>query len=112
MQRQDHASICSTAISNTAPLSAMQTAGDVLNPSAPSWVGTASLAPASSTKVALQTAMAVVNDKKERRARVLLDCGSQKSFIAAKAVEDLGLVPSRRENLGIKCLGGTKLSML
>ena len=72
----------------------MQTAGEELNPNAASWVGSASLAPSSSTKVALQTAMAVVNDREERRARVLFDCGSQRSLITAKAVADLGLVPS------------------
>ena len=104
-QGRHHASICSANTNQTAPFSTVQTAGEVLNPNAASWVGSASLAPSSSTKVALQTAMAVVNDKKERRARVLFDCGSQRSFITAKAVEDLGLVPSRRENLGIKVFG-------
>jgi len=39
---------------------------------------------------------------------VLFDTGSQKSFITAKAVENLALRPVRREGLGIKAFGSRK----
>ena len=46
-----HASICSANTNHTTPFSTKQTAGEVLNSNAASWVGTASLAPSSSTKI-------------------------------------------------------------
>ena len=73
-----------------------------LNHSATSWVGSAD---SSEGKVALQTALAVSNGKKESRVRVLFDTGSHKSFITAEAVCKLGLRPVRREELGIKVFG-------
>ena len=73
-----------------------------MNPSAPSWVGNTD---SSEGKVALQTALAVVNGKKESRVRVLFDTGSHKSFITSEAVGKLGLKPVRREELGIKVFG-------
>ena len=76
--------------------------GTLLNPSAPSWVGNTD---SSEGKVALQTALAVVNGKKESRVRVLFDTGSHKSFITSEAVGKLGLKPVRREELGIKVFG-------
>ena len=74
-----------------------------LNPSATSWVGSTD---SSEGKVALQTALAVINGKKECKVRVLFDTGSHKSFITAEAVGKLGLRPVRRQELGIKVFGG------
>ena len=73
----------------------------VLNPAASSWTGSIQ----SEGEVALQTALAVVNDKKERRVRVLFDSGSQKSFITARAVRELELETVRREKLCIRSFG-------
>jgi len=56
-------------------------------------------------KVALQTALAVINVRKDCRVRVLFDSGSQKSFIITKAVGNLYIRPVRNDRLGIKCFG-------
>ena len=72
-----------------------------LSANAPAWVGSM----CSGDSVALQTALAKVNDKKGCNVRVLFDSGSHRSFISAKAVENLGLRPVRRENLSIKAFG-------
>ena len=72
-----------------------------LNPNATTWVGSLH----SGNSVALQTALANVDDKKEMKVRVLFDSGSHRSFITAKAVKDLGLRPVRKENLVIKAFG-------
>ena len=89
-------------IGESKPFPAAQATGTSLNPNVALWVGNASSAPYSSNKVALQTAIAVVNGRGERKVRVLFDCGSQRSFITAKAVSDLGLVPARMESLGVR----------
>eukprot|EP00795_Rhopilema_esculentum_P017366 gene17366-biopygen6317 len=75
-----------------------------LDPNATSWVGNTA---GSGEKVALQTALANVNARKECRVRVLFDNGSQKTFITAEAVAKLGLEPIRVERLGIKAFGKT-----
>ena len=97
-----HVSICSSIPvkpkNKDAPIS---TPESTLSPSAPAWVGSM----CSGDSVALQTALANVNDKKECKVRVLFDSGSHRSFISAKAVENLGLRPVRRENLSIKAFG-------
>ena len=72
-----------------------------LSPNAPALVGSM----CSGDSVALQTALAKVNDYKVCNVRVLFDYGSHRSFISAKAVENLGLRPVRRENLSIKAFG-------
>ena len=74
-----------------------------LDPNANVWVGNTG----SEGNVALQTALAKVDAKKEGNVtvRVLFDAGSQKSFITAKAVGRLGLRPVRKEKLGIKAFG-------
>ena len=72
-----------------------------LSPNAPAWAGSM----CSGDSVALQTALAKVNDKKGCNVRVLFDSGSHRSSISAKAVENLGLRPVRRENLSIKAFG-------
>ena len=59
----------------------------------------------SGDRVALQTALAKVNAKKESRVRVLFDTGSYKSFISAKAVSKLDLRPVRSERLRILPFG-------
>ena len=75
-----------------------------LNPHASTWVGSTG----SEGGVALQTALAVVDHKKESRVRVLFDTGSQKSFITERAVCKHGLRPVRKEELGIKAFGSTE----
>ena len=72
-----------------------------LSPSAPAWVGST----CSGSEVALQTALAKVDDKNERNVRVLFDSGSHRSFVTARAVETFGLRPVRKENLAIKAFG-------
>eukprot|EP00794_Sanderia_malayensis_P005793 gene5793-biopygen4704 len=56
----------------------------------------------SGERVAPQTALAMVDGKRECVVRVLFDTGSQKSFIMAKAASRPGLRPERSEELTIK----------
>ena len=97
-----HVSICgsvpSKQESKDAPISEI---ANKLSPSAPAWVGSL----CSGDSVALQTAIANVNDKREGSVRVLFDSGSHRSFISAKTVAELGLKKVRRERLGIKAFG-------
>eukprot|EP00794_Sanderia_malayensis_P018333 gene18333-biopygen12280 len=72
-----------------------------LDVSASPWVGNTG----SGERVALQTALAMVDGKRECVVRVLFDTGSQKSFITAKAASRLGLRPERSEELTIKTFG-------
>ena len=58
--------------------------------------------------MALQTALAKVDCKKESKVRVLYDSGSQKTFISAKAVDRLTLRPLREQSLGIKTFGNSE----
>ena len=75
-----------------------------LDPNAASRVGSTT----SGSKVALQTALAFIDDKRERKVRVLFDSGSQKSFVTSEAVCMLGLNVVRKENLGIRAFGGNE----
>ena len=75
-----------------------------LDPQAASWVGNTG----SEVRVALQTALAVVDGKRDRMVRVLFDTGSHKTFITSKAVGKLELKPVRKERLGIKAFGSTE----
>ena len=59
-------------------------------------------------RVALQTALAVVNGKREEKVRVLFDTGSHRSFITVKAPSNLRLRPVRKEQVGIKAFGRDK----
>ena len=79
-----------------------------LDPAAPAWVGKTG---SSEGRVALQTALAVVNGKSENRVRVLFDTGSHKSFITAKAVGKLGLRPVRKQCLGIRAFGSKETNV-
>ena len=102
-----HISICSAGSHGDAPSSINREAQPkgkepTLNPQATSWVGNSV---SSGEKVALQTALARVNGKKGCKVGVLFDSGSQRSFISARAVSSLGLVPVRKEPLGIKTFG-------
>eukprot|EP00794_Sanderia_malayensis_P019302 gene19302-biopygen16181 len=72
-----------------------------LDASTSAWVGNTG----SGERVALQTALAMVDGKRECVVRVLFDTGSQKSFITAKAASRLGLRPERSEELTIKSFG-------
>ena len=75
-----------------------------LDPNANSWTGNVT----SGSNVALQTALAFVDEKKEEKVRVLFDSGSQKSFVTAKTVSKLGLNYVRKENLGIRAFGSNE----
>ena len=92
-----HFSICSSFAQDKEA----QPKSSNLNPNASAYVGNTG----SGRSVALQTALAKVNDKKEGNVRVLFDSGSHKSFVTAKAVGRLGLRPVRKERLGIKAFG-------
>ena len=70
-KRKHHCAICPTFV----PLKESQpkpTTPTVLDPTASSWVGNTG----SEGRVALQTALAVVDGKRENRVRVLFDTGS------------------------------------
>ena len=79
-----------------------------LNVHTTSWVGNTA---GSGVQVALQTALACVDSEKEKKVRVLVDSGSQKTFISAMAVNRLGLEPERSEELGIKTFGSREPDM-
>ena len=51
--------------------------------------------------MALQTALARVEGKEKSKVRVLYDSGSQKTFISAKVVNKLVLMPLKEEMLAI-----------
>ena len=95
-----HISICSSFPHRDNSKDAQPNAS-TLDPNASAYVGNTG----SERSVALQTALAKVNDKEEGKVRVLFDSGSQKSFITVKAVKRLGLQAVRRERLGIKAFG-------
>ena len=105
-----HISICVAHIPDAKELQPQQSqqqdamrspSTSLLNANAPSWVGST----VSGERMALQTALAKVNAKKESKVRVLFDTGSHRSFISAKVVSKLGLRPVRSEHLGIKPFG-------
>ena len=63
----------------------------------------------SKTSVLLQTATAIVSDNKERKnvtIRVLMDSGSQKTYISERIVKHLNLKPIGREKMVVKTFGG------
>ena len=73
----------------------------LLDPNTTFWVGNTT----SGSKLALLTALANIDEKKEGKVRVLFDPRSQKSFVAAKVVSELGLNSVRKESLGIRAFG-------
>ena len=102
--KNHHVAICSNLGQDKEPSRNVAAPSAPLNPYASTWVGSTG----SEGGVALQTALAVVDDKKESRVRVLFDTGSQKSFITERAVRKHGLRPVRKEELGIKAFGSTE----
>ena len=58
-----------------------------------------------STRVALQTAQALVLGKNNVRVRVLFDTASNKSFISVHDIKSLGLSVLRREWLAVNTFG-------
>ena len=58
-----------------------------------------------SSKVALQTALAMLVGRKSGRVRVLLDSGSQKTFVTVRAAKAFGCEVVRAENLSIGTFG-------
>ena len=75
--KNHHVAICPNLGQDKESSRNVTTPSATLNPHASTWVGSTG----SEGGVALQTALAVVDDKKESRVRVLFDTGSQKSFI-------------------------------
>ena len=57
------------------------------------------------SKVALQTALAMLVGRKSGRVRVLLDSGSQRTFVTVKAAKEFGCEVVREENLSIGTFG-------
>ena len=107
-----HVSICNSSNRNE-KLSAMPAAPNATNsvasnatldPNATSWAGSTT----SGNKVALQTALGFIDDKRERKVRVLFDSKSQKSFVTSEAVCMMGTWVVRKENLGIRVFGGNE----
>ena len=72
-----------------------------LNPSATTWVGSTYCG----ERVALQTALGKVKERKECVVRVLFDAGSHQSFITAKAAGKIGLQAVKQERLSVKTFG-------
>ena len=97
---KQHVSICTNAQPRQEILGAEPEHDNAtqLNASAASWVGSTG----SGERVALQIALAKVNEKEECKVRVLFDTGSHKSFVTTEAVHTLSLRPVRKENLGIR----------
>ena len=65
----------------------------------------------SSTSVLLQTASGIVADTSEKRSRpvkILLDAGSQRSYISERIVKQLKLVPKGSQNVIINTFGSTE----
>ena len=60
---------------------------------------------ATSCRIALQTAQAVVKGDKQLRVRVLFDLGSHKSYVTAKTANAAGLKVVRKELLGLSTFG-------
>ena len=83
------------------------TVSAALDPNAASWVSNTS----SGDKVALQTALVVVNGKREQKVMVLFDTGSHKTFITSAAVHSLGMEPVRQGYTGIKAFGSKEVDM-
>ena len=62
----------------------------------------------SKTSVLLQTATAIVSDNKEKRqvpVKVLLDPGSQRTYLLQRLVHYLKLVPIGKQTMAIKTFG-------
>ena len=77
-----------------------------LNPAAAPFVGQNNAIDARlRQRVALQTAIAKVNEANCRKVRVLFDSGSQRTFVTIRAAKCLGLEPVRREEMKIKAFG-------
>lgn len=70
-------------------------------------VSTAGMANSTNTPVFLQTLVVnIVNNKKIKRVRVLIDTGSQKSYILRKTANDVELEILRKENMVHALFGG------
>ena len=62
----------------------------------------------SKTSVLLQTATAITSDNKEKRqlpVKVLLDTGSQRTYLSQRSVDYLKLVPIGKQMMTIKIFG-------
>ena len=96
---------CSSAVVQDKQIDVLKAAAPTpsLSPTAASWVGTT--VSSSKQRVALQTALAAVEGKKEGKLRVLFDTGSQRTFVSMRAVHRLDLKPIREESLSIKVIG-------
>lgn len=114
-RRRHHTSICEqTGTYKQAP-SPTPTPKMDLNPGAPSYVPTLTTNTLCSTEkkaVLLQTACAVVHNPMKPEVvleiRILLDSGSQRSYISDRAVKLLQLVPKGEQTLSIATFGALK----
>ena len=77
-----------------------------LNPAAAPFVGQGSAIDAHSRqRVALQPAIANVNEANCRKVRVMFDSGSQRTFVTIKAAKGLGIEPVRKEEMKTDAFG-------
>ena len=93
-----HVSLCETKPQQTLGGSSGQSTGNAVNAPSSMLVGTES-------RIALQTAQALIKGENQGRVRVLFDSGSHRSFITAKAASSYGLGIIRKEWLSICTFG-------
>ena len=114
-RRRHHVSICDQASPSNQASSLTPTPKTDLNPGAPSYMPTLTTNTLCSTEkkaVLLQTARAIVHNPMNPEAgleiRVLLDSGSQRSYITDRAVKLLQLMPKGEQTLLIATFGAFK----
>lgn len=91
-----HVSLCETKPQPTSRGSGGQSTGNETN---------ASMLVGTESRIALQTAQALIKGGKQGRVRVLFDSGSQRSFITAKAASNYDLEIVRKEWISIGTFG-------
>ena len=101
-----HTSICNRPKQGASAISldresSPKPGSEALNPNATTWVGSTYCG----ERVALQTALGKVKERKECVVRVLFDAGSHQSFITAKAAGKIGLQAVKQERLSVKTFG-------
>eukprot|EP00731_Ephydatia_muelleri_P014947 Em0008g667a len=114
-KRKHHTSICDTATASTTPSSSSHSVDPKLNPKAPLFQAakpTSTLCSHSEQFVFLQTARAVIhqpcNSHVSLAIRLILDGGSQKSYISEHAQRLLNLEVTGEQSLSIATFGSGK----
>ena len=91
------------------------TTHSALNPSAPAYVpasNSTSMCASSNDIILLQTALANVSNPEDpsqvQKVRIVMDCGSQRSYLTTRVRDNLSLSATDNENLSIAAFGSTK----